>query len=49
MYAKWIPSIETPLLGTEVNEMTRYQVLREETSINLTNISEPVWIHEINL
>ena len=33
MYAKWIPSIEIP-------EMTRYQVPREETSINLTNMSD---------
>ena len=43
MYAKWIPSIEIPLLGTNVNEMTCYEVLREETSINLTNISEQVY------
>ena len=27
----------------KVNEMTRYQVPREETSINLTNISEQVY------
>ena len=38
MYAKWIPSIEIPLLGKQVNEMTCYQVPREETSINLTSL-----------
>ena len=26
--------------------MTRYQVPREETSINLTNISEPVYFYQ---
>ena len=42
MYAKWIPSIEIPFL-VQVNEMARYQVPREETSMNLTNISEHVY------
>ena len=42
MYAKWIPNInfENTIvnLSTQVNKMTRYQVAREETSINLTTL-----------
>ena len=43
MYAKWIPSIDYWNTIVQINEMTRYQVPREETSINLTNISEQVY------
>ena len=37
MYEKWIPSIEID--HVQVNEIIRYQIPKEDTSIHFTNIN----------